>query len=224
MNERFVYHASLAFCIGLAYFLIKNPIFNDKNKQIIAAAVASVFIVFFSFLTLKRIPDWRNNDTLNASAIKTSPNSARANCFYGVTIWENAFMKLPKDASNEQKKVVLDSLKPYFERSLSILPNYGSALKMWVGISGEYYKIDNNLETLIQEFRRANLNGLYEPFVLEFLEYVNGRIVNKEDADKMIQFYTEMIDFYKKTQAKTILPGKYELYLKQMQERRARLN
>src|SRR5690606_1677835 len=82
MNDRFIFMASVGFCIVLVYWLTqkieKLPV---KFNKILGYALLGMAIVLFSVKTYSRIPDWENALTLNQSAIKVSKNSARANSF-----------------------------------------------------------------------------------------------------------------------------------------------
>src|SRR4029078_12144293 len=78
MNERFLYHASLGFCIALSWLLIER-INTHRNKGILGNVILVISVIAFSILSYLRIPDWKTNETLNKAAIKTSYNSARAN-------------------------------------------------------------------------------------------------------------------------------------------------
>jgi protein O-mannosyl-transferase len=205
MNERFVYHASIAFCIAAAYFLTRKFV-----PRIVAMGIAASLVLAFSIRTIMRIPDWESGATLNASAMIYSPNSARANCFYGVNIWEEKYMKLPKDATNEQKSALLKEMKPYFDASLRIIPNYGSALKMWVGIAAENHKIDRNLDNLLGDFERMNRSLVYEPFVLQYLAYVNGGVSTRLEGDKLLRFYAVEQAFFKEKMPKSIMSSEYQ--------------
>jgi protein O-mannosyl-transferase len=206
MNERFVYHASIAFCVAMAYFLTRK--YMPKMASI---GIAALLLVGFSAKTLLRVPDWKSGATLNASAMIYSPNSARANCFYGVSMWEERYLKLPKDATDDQKTALLNEMSPYFERALSILPNYGSALKMWVGIAAERHKIDNNLDTLLAAFERINHSKVYEPFILQYLKYLNDRAATtRPEAEKLARFYTAEQAFFKENMPTSIMPQEYQ--------------
>ncbi len=220
MNERFVYHASLGFCIAAAYLLMvvldKN---KNNNKNVLGLGIAALLVVGFSIKTLMRVPDWYSGATLNAAAIKYSPNSARANCFYAISIWEDKFLKLPPTATNEQKKVLLDEMKPYFDRSLQILPKYSAALKMWAGMAGEYHKLDNNLDNLLAAFERVNRSGVYEPFTIQYLTYINGKVGTKAEGEKLQAFYSSMLAFFKQNFAATVLPSEYQKLLDGIQGR-----
>jgi protein O-mannosyl-transferase len=198
MNERFAYQASWAFCLALAYFLNQHFIQKEvKWKQMVGYAIAGVFLIGFSLKTWMRVPDWNNNTTLNQSALKYSPNSARSNLFYAVDLWEKRFLPNHTSMPVAQKKVLLDSMMPYFNRSLNILPNYNSALKMLAGIASEYHKLDNDYDRLLERFYQVNRNG-YEPFVETYLKYLNPR-VDAANAPKLAAFYQKNIILYRDT-------------------------
>jgi protein O-mannosyl-transferase len=213
MNERFVYHASIGFCIAVAYFLTRKFV-----PKVATIGIAALLVLAFSARTMLRVPDWKSGATLNASSIIYSPNSARANCFYGINIWNEKFLKLPTDAKNEQKMAILNECKPYFAKSLDIIPNYSSALKMWVGIAAEQHKIDGNLDILLAAFQRMNHTLIYEPFILEYLEYVNGG-VTRADAEKLLRFYTSEQAFFKAQMPTSIMPSKYEKLINDINSR-----
>lgn len=176
--------------------------------------IAAVVLLAFSIKTITRVPDWKSGATLNASAIVNSPNSARANCFYGVNLWEEKYMKLPKEATNEQKLVLLNEMTPYFEKSLSLIPNYGSALKMWVGIAAERHKIDGNLDNVLAAFERMNRSKVYEPFILQYLKYLNERAAtSRADGEKLVRFYTAEQAFFKENMPTSIMPSEYQKLL-----------
>jgi protein O-mannosyl-transferase len=220
MNERFVYHASLAFCIAVAYLLTAVLDKNKENsKKILGLGIAALLVIGFSIKTWVRLPDWYSGATLNASAIKYSPNSARANCFYAISIWEDKFLTLPKTATDEQKLALLNEMKPYFERSLEILPKYSAALKMFIGVACEYHKIDNNLDNLLKSCEQVNQTGYYEPFINQYLTYVNGHVATKAEGEKLAAFYTAQLAFFKQNNPSTVLPTEYQKLLDGIQGR-----
>jgi protein O-mannosyl-transferase len=195
MNERFVYHASLGFCIALAW-LLTRLFENKKISRVVSVVLFTLFIIGFSIRTLIRIPAWRNDTTLDRAAIEDSPNSARANCFYGIAIWQNVYLAIPQQDS-ARKIAVLDSMKPYFEKSVRIVPNYGAAQTMRAGVAGEYHKLNRNYDELISVFEEINRSGVTEPFVVNYLKYANAIVQIRGDAEKLFAFYGRMIDFYK---------------------------
>ena len=196
MNERFVYHASLGFCIALGWFM--NRGFGGTNVQRWGALLLlGILFPAFFIRTLLRVPDWRNDITLESAAIKNSPNSARANCFYDINIWQNVYMKLPPNATPDRRKAVLDSLNPYFEKSLKLIPNYYAAMGMNAAVAAEYHKLDHNYDRFISRFENVNRNGCNEKFIIQYLQYVNTVVSLKSDAEKLLSYYSRMTEFYK---------------------------
>jgi hypothetical protein len=239
MNERFVYHALLGFSIVAAWLLVEKLKIKKLGMAIFVAATIAL-----SAKTLVRIPDWKTMESLDTSALKVSPNSARANHFYGMLMWGKNFLPLKarEDSLNAQlktgidsssaaqiktelvllkvkKKTALDSLKPYFDKALQILPSYTSANSMKAGIAAEYHKMDNDYAKLVKAFEEVNLTGTYEKFILEYLHYVNPRVNNRKDAELLEAFYKKMISFNEIKFKNTTLPSEYRTLLKEIQER-----
>jgi hypothetical protein len=218
MNERFVYHASFGFCIAAAWFMVDKM----KSTSLMRKISLAIFIfttIALSALTLLRVPDWRNQSALDIATLKASPNSARANFFYGMVIWNDVFKKLPSNTDPARRKAVLDSINPYFQKSLQILPTYSDANAMKAGLAAEYHKIDNNNDVLLKTFEEVILAGTYEKFILEYLQYENKRITSRKEAEKFVAFYGRMIVYYDKNFKNTTLPSDYRALLKEIRER-----
>ncbi len=237
MNERFVYPASLAFCVALAYFFLnfsrkteEKRLKNEENTEGGISeftpkwrlGIAALVLVFFAGKTFTRVPDWRDGTSLNNSAIKNSPNSARANCFYAVSIWENQYQKLPKNAPETTRKALLDSMRVYFNKSVSIVPTYNAAQKMRAGVASEYHKLDKNLDNLLRVFNEVNRSNTYDKFILDYLTFTHQSLSERSDLEKIAQFYRDMIVFYKNN-PKTAQSAMASLYEKMLGEVMARL-
>ncbi|MBN4061604.1 tetratricopeptide repeat protein [Bacteroidales bacterium AH-315-I05] len=89
MGERFVYLASLGFCIAIAALLAKvfkinlqQPLNYKSGWVVLMAIVISVS----SYATIKRNPDWKYNYTLYKADVNKVPNSARTRMFYGIEL------------------------------------------------------------------------------------------------------------------------------------------
>ena len=208
MNERFVYQASLGFCIAVACLTGKG--IKNNLQRGVALVILIILIAGFSIKTLLRVPDWRNNVTLETAAVKYSPNSARANCFYAINIWENVYKKLPANATPSRRKAVLDSLNPYIEKSFKILPSYFAAQGMRTGVATEYHKLTNNYSELIRVFEELNRSGSNERFIIQYLQYLNQTVRSKADAEKLLGYYSRMKEFYKTNFTNTGFLREYE--------------
>jgi protein O-mannosyl-transferase len=218
MNDRFVYHASLGVCLALAYFFTEKMAGLPLVKKI-GLGLATLLFIGFCIKTISRVPDWRNGASLNTAAIKYSPNSARANCFYAVSIWENQYVKLDNMTPPSQRKALLDSMRYYFDKSVQILPQYQASQKMRAGIASEYHKMDKNDDALLASFNEINKSGVYVDYVLEYLKYINSSIYDRTTALKFEAYYKDMVDYYKRTQPTTILPVEYQKLLTEIQAR-----
>jgi len=218
MNERFVYHASLGFCIALAWLLVKKLNQSQLAKNL-AIAFFIVGTIALSALTLIRLPDWKTIVTLDRAGLRVSPNSARANHFYGIDLWTSIYLKLPTDADSARRRAALDSVNQYFQRALEILPSYSMANSMKAGIAAEYHKLDHNYEKLIKAFEEVNRTHTYEKFILEYLKYVNKTVNNLKDAKLLAAFYERMIEYNNEAWKGSTLPADYRSLLKEIQDR-----
>ena len=90
MNDRFIFMASVGFCLLLVYLLLeKLPSVWPKPGKIAGLSLLVVLVAFYSYKSYSRIPDWENALTLNRSAIKVSKNSARANSFMATALYND---------------------------------------------------------------------------------------------------------------------------------------
>ncbi len=185
MNERFVYMPSVGICIVFAYFLARwlPAKLNEKADEIniISVGLLLFFVIGYIGKTVSRVPDWENALTLNAAAVKYSPNSARANCFMGVAIYED--YKLESDVA--KKAVMLEDITYYIDRALEIYPGYGSALTMKSGILAEHYKKDFDINKLLAGFTTILRQRETTTFTNEYIEYL---IKQKRSPNEVSQF------------------------------------
>ncbi|MDD5363138.1 MAG: tetratricopeptide repeat protein [Ignavibacteria bacterium] len=65
MAERFLYMTSFALTLIISYIIVTY--LNDKNKNLILSLFI-IIAVIFSYLTLNRNKDWKDNDTLYSTA------------------------------------------------------------------------------------------------------------------------------------------------------------
>jgi hypothetical protein len=195
MNDRFIYLSSVGFSIIVAYWI--TDFLPKKNLTIVGMALLGVLSFGYSTKTMLRIPDWKNTLSLNTSAINISPNSARANLFYGVALFNEA----AKVSGDERKNFMYQAL-PYVEKSVEILPSYGSAIHMLSGIDAEIYQYDKDIDKLLAKFEKYlhHREGLSiediptnSTFIDKYLKYLCAVPENK---DKMLVFYKKIIPIF----------------------------
>jgi hypothetical protein len=228
MNERFIYMSSLAFCILIAYFIIKLlPVYAGSVQGrfnvtgvILMAAISAGFIV----KTWQRIPDWKDDQTINISAVMVSKNSARANCFMGVSLFATEYMPWVRAVNDRSKdtayrvthadtvrmRALLDSVYTYLNNSVKIYPSYDAALITKSGVVAELYKLGVfDAGRLLDEYDTLIRTGIEMPFILEFIKYLNGQAIMQsmindpktrelalQNAERLKEFHTAAYHFY----------------------------
>lgn len=176
MNERFVYMPSMGFCLLLAWILTQwmPKKFGEKSNSftILGTGVLALVAAGYAIRTVTRIPDWKDALTLNGSAIKVSPNSARANCFITTALFEQVYKK---SNNLDEKKALLKQMDAYITRSLEINPNYSSAMVMQAGIAGEIFQNDHQLDKLFNTFGEILEKKADLKYIDDYMEYLKGR-------------------------------------------------
>jgi tetratricopeptide (TPR) repeat protein len=184
MNERFLFMPSLGFCIAAGYLFWKLYHGRHGWMKPAAIAIAAIYVLGFAFQTLRRVPVWKNAMTLNSAAIKVSKNSARANCFMATAIYNK--VKEDKSLNFEEKKTMMHEADSMLDISLEMIPAYYSANQMKSGVAAEIYNMDRDLDRLLAEFRGIIEDKPNIVFINEYMEYLNGRNVDKQ---KLLDFY-----------------------------------
>ncbi len=132
MNERFLYIASLGFCIFLSWMII--ILTRKSGKQVLLRKLIFVFILLpFGLKTISRNKAWKDNYTLFTTDVKTSGNSAKGNCAAGGIIYETALTQ--KDSLQKMKMLLMAS--DYLDKALKIYPGYADAWRLLGNIKFE---------------------------------------------------------------------------------------
>ena len=173
MNERFVFLPSLGFSLFCAWlivaFLPKRLGLSAGQSYPLGLGLIVVLSLGYTVKTFTRLPDWKDENTLNLAAYNISTESARAKLFRAVTIFRYEYAQLP---TNELKKARLNEMIPMVEEATRILPEYKAAWGFMAGLAGERYKIDLQLKPMMDVFAKA---AVYDPdsqSIHDFLKYV----------------------------------------------------
>ncbi|MEO5572422.1 MAG: tetratricopeptide repeat protein [Bacteroidia bacterium] len=134
LAERFVYMPSLGFCFVIVIVMTKmfksETIKNTGNFSALLKSNSTLFsvvlivLVLFSFKTISRNADWKNNLTLLAQDVKTSPESARIRYAYGSAILIEQALK---EKDKTKKYELLDKSIEQLEKGVAILNTYSDA-------------------------------------------------------------------------------------------------
>lgn len=135
MAERFVYFASFGFCLALAVLLAK-AFKTDKMNQLpfdLGAffkinskllAIVGLITILYSFKTIDRNADWKNNFTLYSNDVNISSQSTRMHYYLG----RELIKEIGPNQQNEQKRkeYLLQGIGE-LEKSIAITPSYSDA-------------------------------------------------------------------------------------------------
>ncbi|MGQ9846460.1 MAG: tetratricopeptide repeat protein [Bacteroidales bacterium] len=184
MNERFVFVASIGFCLILAYFFAK--ILPTKLKsEYLRIALFVVLILAYTGKTIARNSDWKNDFTLFTTDVKVSVNGAKSNCSAGGKLIEEAIKPENKAKRNEYLKLALK----YLKHSLEIYPNYSDALLL---LGNAFFEYNKNLDSTIWAYRKLltlnpehNLAYSNTELVLRATDSVDFKIKVWEDYFKI---------------------------------------
>lgn len=222
MNERFIYIPSVAFCFWLAFVLIdylpKQNWALVKSKPLYTYVLLGLLVIGYTWKTVTRIPAWKNGFELNKAAIEVSKNSARANMFMG-TAYFNLY---EQQEDTEEKLKYLDLAEPYIDKSLEIHPNYGDGLTMKAGVAAERFKIDKDLDKLLETFYLVLTRRPSHQYTNQYLDYM---IRVKLDPVKQEEFYYKLAyEFFYKQQNRADLAINFLQKGLQISPNSARLN
>lgn len=207
MNERFLFISSMGICLLMAVGLYK---LSERNTLLKWASIIIYLlsITGYSWKTLDRVPAWENALSLNTSAVKTNPGSARANSFMSTALYNEWRVKPP---SEEKKQAMLDAYL-YAEGAIKVLPKYRNAQLMKAGVAAELYKFDNDLSILLFRFSEV---ASYRPdvdFILTYMDYLHNRV----KTETLVDWYYEI--GYKNVFLNQKNPGWAIKYLEQGRE------
>jgi protein O-mannosyl-transferase len=187
MNERFAFMPSVGFCLLAAWFLaewlpkrIKTGSFNIIGTSLLVLALGAG-----AWVTLDRVPDWQNSFTLNQSAVRRSPGSARAQSFYTSAIYNEKFTP---ERDPRVKALWVDTMEYHVKKALEIYPDYGSAWVMRGNIAFARFDVDKQMDKLFNELtycvEKSPYNTMLRNNILAYIKYFaqSGGNPNKVNA------------------------------------------
>ena len=190
--ERFLYSASLGFCIILTYFLFKllkislknNVISTNVKTKIIFLSL--IILLPYSIKTIDRNKDWKNYSTLYFNDIKYLNNSAKANAILA----EQLLKEIKKDVINNRNRAENENkiklVIKYYKQAINIYPEYPTALYNLGSIYSNVYK---DYQTALKYYKKS-----LETDSLHFKTYFNIGVCYEK-----LYNYKEAIKYYKNT-------------------------
>jgi len=165
----------------MAYLLMKAA--DRWNPKIIYGLTAAI-VLLYGIKTFTRVPAWESALSLNKAAVKVSLNSARANSFMATALFE----EFNVTEGREEKLRLLNEAEIYADRALNVHPTYNNGNLMKAGIEAELFKLNGDLDALLQTFKEV---GSVQPqigFLTQYCEYLNG----SRDPVKLLDFYHDL--------------------------------
>jgi len=202
MNERFIFTSSIAFCLIIAYLLIyKLPeiIKTPKVYQTTLITFLLIILSLYSYKTISRNKDWKDDRTLNFADVKTSDNSAKGNATVGFLYMEEA--DTTKDTV--QRKELFERAIVHYKKAIEIHPTYVNTM---INLGATYYKYKLDSKKTIYWYAKAlQLNSKYEN-VYKSLQTLLDMIQNTpENIDYKIGVLNNLYKIY---------PDRYEINYK----------
>ncbi len=186
MSERFVFIPSLGFSMVAGWILVeKLPSWiklASIKPQILTASLVGLLGIAYIIKLTDRLPDWQNEYELDMSAAAVSPNSARANLYAGVAIYNKEYSE---GLAQPQQLALLQEILYFINKSIQIVPTYTDALNFKASLVGERYTLDNNLQQLLNEY--YTIAQVY-PNGENMNTYLNWLIDNGRGAQQVVDF------------------------------------
>lgn len=136
MGERLIYHASVGFVIAVAYFLVQGAerMGSARVGTLSLAGLMLVLSVVCGFKTIDRNKDWKNDETLAFTDVRTSPNSFLLNANVGCMLVNKSDFEPDTKVRNEELRRGVE----LFTKVLGMQKDYVLAI-MNRGVA--YYKL-----------------------------------------------------------------------------------
>lgn len=178
ITEAYLYLPSIGFVLFLGFIISKVPQLNiniDKKKlKIISLCLFIVIILCFSFITINRNKDWKDELTLWEKTVRTSPTSAIAYNNLGLVYQENGQYK--KSGQSFLKSIELNPRRAVTYYNLGVLYGRLDIVNESIKAYEKAIEVDPNLQEA-----HVNLGIIYDTkglFDEAYNEYVKALEIN----------------------------------------------
>jgi tetratricopeptide (TPR) repeat protein len=152
-GERFVFFASLGFCMMIALAIERWIIRGEaaypgilKNK--LATGVLALLCLLYTGLTFARNNEWKDNYSLFKSDLAKSPDDARLYFYYGDELAENVYAT---ETDTTKQREILDESIDNLKKAITIYPKYTEAHVE----AGKAYFMGLRYDSAAYHFQRA---------------------------------------------------------------------
>jgi len=185
--ERFVYPASIAFCIVLGYFIFKIFKVDPFSKKITNPSITQILIITlvifipYSIRTITRNQNWKNKFTLYERDIKYLDRSVKANTIYASLLYEELVKSIRTLDNADLQPLWAELIPKHYNRALELYPDH---FKAWNNLGSFYAYTMQEYDKAIQCFEEATRLKPDIPEPLFNIAYIYQTTGNFEEAEK----------------------------------------
>ncbi len=190
MGERFLFFASVGFCIVLALFINKivpdielASIKSFSDKRILFVLLPILLV--FSIITVNRNADWANNLTLYKTDLKNVPKNARMYYYLGNELLISVYSQ---ETEQNIKRQMIDEAINYLNTAIRIYDKYSDAHR----VLGNGYLLREQYDSSEYQFKRAIS---LKPYDNEARNNLDVMYFNTKNYQKSIEVNYEMFKY-----------------------------
>jgi len=194
IGERFVYAASLAFCMAVVYafFKINRSPLNAKvirpQKMKSILLLLAVFLVPYTLKTISRNSAWYNHKSLFVNDIEHLERSAKANSLLAGTLFKEALEDLAATRNAARNKAKVDSALFYYQRSVDVFPAYSPSWNNMGSIYFVFYQDYQRARPFFEKAIESDSNYVEPYFNLAYSYELTG------DTTTAVHFYAQTLE------------------------------
>jgi tetratricopeptide (TPR) repeat protein len=136
LGERFLFQASLGFCIVMAYLIGEGLKKLPSVKPILYAGMVGILLLAGGWV-MKRNQDWKDNNVLFMTDVKTVPRSAKAQKGAGEVLIKQVDLLQPNDPN---RIPMIKRAIEFYTEALKIHPRFVDAT---LDIGAAHYRLEN---------------------------------------------------------------------------------
>ena len=188
--ERFLYIASLSFCIALVYFLfrlVKQPagLLPKRNAAFRIIGISLILIIPASAKTIDRNKDWKSEIILFSNDLKYLGNSAKAHYIYANALKSEMIERIRTTGEKTGYENEIKRITELLNKTIEIYPGYFEA---WNTLGEISSMMEQDYSSALIYFRKASeVRPAYAPAWF-----------NAGYALQQLGRYSEAIPYYQK--------------------------
>lgn len=187
MGERFIYTASLGFAIFIVLVfaeIFKRIKTSEFNKTLAVFTLIGIVTLLFSYKTVMRNKDWKNNFTIYEAGVKASPNSARTH----IALADTYRIKFAESKTEIEKIVFWQKAVDGYEKALQIYPENPTTYYSY----GYLYYISGEKDKALEKFLKGTS---YDSTHVDMLNYLGIIYTEKQNFENGEEYFLKVLDY-----------------------------